>query len=240
MSTALQATFVNNSSRIASTVGSLLLLHLAVGLTAPFIILHSVTGSRGFLVTAASNAFQVRTAIFLLFIGSAMAIAASAAVFPILRQHSSPIALWLFALSVAAFSLQAVDNGRLLAMLSLSQQYADTGRGNSEMFQILAAVVGSARKWAHYTYLFVAVSWITLLFASLSRYRLVPRTLGVLGIVCSLLQMAGVSVRGILGYAPDTRLAMPLAPAYIGLALWLIVKGFDNRETRVEANTMTA
>ena len=217
---------MKSDKSIARIIGTLLLLHLTVGLTVPFIILHPVTGSRGFLLTAADNAVQVRSAVFLLFIGSAMAVAVSAASFPILQRYSSATTLCLFALSIVALALQAVDNGRLLAMLTLSQEYARTGANNSALFDALALVVGSARKWAHYTYLFVAVSWIFLLFSALYRFRLVPRVLALLGMICSLLQIGGVTVRAIFGYPPDTRLATPLAPVYIALALWLIVKGF--------------
>jgi hypothetical protein len=71
------------------------------------------------------------------------------------------------------------------------------------------------------------VSWITLLFSLLYRFRLVPRVLAAVGVVTSLLQIAGVTLRVLLGYPAQTWLAVPLAPAYAGLALWLIVKGFD-------------
>jgi len=68
---------MQTSNSVARALGVFLLLHLVVGLTAPFIILHSITGSRGFLTTAVENAAQVRIAIFLLLLGSAMAIAVS-------------------------------------------------------------------------------------------------------------------------------------------------------------------
>ena len=63
----------------------------------------------------------------------------------------------------------------------------------------------------------------------LFRFRLVPRVLAVLGLIGSLLQISGVTLPALLGYAPETRLAMPLAPAYVALAVWLMVKGFDER-----------
>lgn len=216
---------METSTSVARTLGVLLLLHLVIGLITPFIILHSITGSRGFLATAADNAAQVRIAIFLLMIGSAMAIAVSAAAQPLLRRYSSNLAFWLLSLSIAAFTLQAVDCGRILSMLSLSQHYAASGSPNSELFQSLAIVVGSARKWAHYTYLLVAVTWILLLFTVLFHYHLVPRALAAFGIIASLMQIGGVTIRSMLGYSPETRLAMPLAPVYIALALWLIFKG---------------
>jgi hypothetical protein len=225
---------MRSTIRVARTVGILLLLHLAVGLITPFILLHAPMGPRGFLLDAAENAVQLRMAVFLLTVGSAFAIAVAVAALPFFRRYSSAMAFWLLALAVAGFTLQAVDNGRLLSMLSLSQEYASAGASKSEVFQSLALVVGQARQWAHFTCLLVAVSWIFLLFSLLFRFRLVPRALAVFGMIASLLQIIGVPLRAMLGYSPETRLAMPLAPAYVALALWLLVRGFNERERPVE------
>ena len=216
-------------------VGILLVFHLAVGLIAPFVMLHPIVGPRGFLLAGSDNAVQIRAAVFLLFVGSAIAIATAIAALPVVRRYSYAMALWLVALAVAGFSLQAVDNARLLSMLSLSQEYVRTGAAKPELFQALALVVGAARKWAHYTYLLVAVSWILLLFAVLYRFRLVPRALAAFGLIASILQITGVTLRGMMGYSPETRLAMPLAPAYLALAVWLMVKGFDERHRPLQA-----
>ncbi len=136
------------------------------------------------------------------------------------------MAYWLLALATAGFALQAVDNGALLSILSLSQEYAQAGAAKSELFQSLGLVAGAARKWAHYSYLLVAVSWLFLLYCLLYRFRLVPRALAALGLVGCLLQISGVTLRGIFGYPPMTVLAMPLAPIHVAAALWLLVKGF--------------
>ncbi|CAN5895383.1 hypothetical protein BH20GEM1_BH20GEM1_06790 [soil metagenome] len=62
----------------------------------------------------------------------------------------------------------------------------------------------------------------------MDRSRVVPRALAALGVI-GLLQITGVPLRALMGLAPETRLAMPLAPAYVALAVWLIVKGFEER-----------
>lgn len=211
---------------IGRKVGILLILHLAVGLVAPFAILHAVLDSRGFLVAAADSAVEMRTAVLLAFAGSALAIGIAVATLPFVSRYSGAMAWWLVALAVAGFTLQAVDNGRIMAMLALSQEYARAGSRRPELFQALALVVGAARKWSHFTYLLVAVSWIFLFFAVLYRFRLVPRVLALAGLVTSLMQIAGVSLRVIMGFPPEMRLAVPLGPCYLGLALWLIIKGF--------------
>jgi Domain of unknown function (DUF4386) len=220
---------MRSEKNIGRIVGVLLLLHLAGGLIVPFILLHPLVNPPGFLTGAAGAANQVRAAVLLLFVGSAIAVAIASAAWPVVRRYSSAMACWLLALAAASFSLQAVDNAHILSMLSLSQEYAKAGAANSEAFQALAIVVGSARKWAHYSFLLVVGSWILVFYSLLYRFRLVPRALAGFGAVASVLQITGVSLRGLLGYPPETRLAMPLAPAYVALAVWLIVKGFDER-----------
>ncbi|HET7205694.1 MAG TPA: DUF4386 domain-containing protein [Terriglobales bacterium] len=211
------------------TVGVLLLFHLVLGLMAPFIILNRVVAHREFLTMAAGSPNKLRVAVLLLFVGSAIAIGIASTGWAVFRQYSPAMALWLFALAVASFSLQAVDNSRLLSMLSLSQEYIKAGAAKADLFQALAIVVGSARRWSHYSFLLVIGSWILLLCCLLYRFLLVPRVLAAFGVVGSVLQIGGVTLRGLWGYPPETWLAVPLAPAYAGLALWLIVKGFDER-----------
>ena len=217
--------------RIGRTVGALLLLHLGVGLTLPFVLLDRVRGASGYLENAAASPGQVRAAVFLLFAGSVIPIGVSIMALPVFRRDSAAMALWLFAIAVTGFSLQAVDNGALLSMLSLSEEYARAEVVRAGLFPALDLVVSSARRWAHFTSLLVAGSWILLLCALLYRSRLVPRALAGFGVVGSILQITGVPLLGLLGYAPETRLAMPLAPAYLALAVWLMVKGFEERQS---------
>ena len=229
-------------NRVGQRVGVLLLLQVAMGLTAPFIMLHPLVSPPGFLESAAGVANQTRAAVLLLFVGSALAIAIASAGWCVFSEYSSVMEIWLCALAVATFVLQAVDNAHILSMLSLSQAYAEAGAAKAEVFQALALVVGSARKWSHYSFLLVVGCWIFLLFSLLYRFRLVPRVLAAFGMIGAVLQIAGVSLRGLLGYPPETRLAIPLAPAYVLMAVWLMVKGFDERQRplRVDADGASA
>jgi len=64
----------------------------------------------------------------------------------------------------------------------------------------------------------------------------VPRWVAAFGMIGAVLQITGVSLRGLLGYTPEMRMAMPLAPACVLLALWLMVKGFDVNHRPLQAN----
>jgi uncharacterized protein DUF4386 len=105
------------------------------------------------------------------------------------------VALWLLAASVILFSAQAVDNVHILSMLSLSQQYTQTG-GPDELFQMVAAAVGSTRRWAHYTWLLLIDCWIFSLYTTLYRFALVPRALAALGLITVTLHFIGIPLRG--------------------------------------------
>jgi hypothetical protein len=211
---------------VGRRLGVLLLVHLPVGLLAPYILLLPATMPPGFLANAAGSAPQLRAAVLLMFAGSALALGASIVALPVFRRYSQATAFWLVSLAAVNFSLQAADSGAILSMLSVSQQYADAGAADGALYQAAAAAVGSTRKWAHYTHLLVLGSWLFVLHGVLLRFALVPRLLAAVGLVATASQITGVTMRGILGYPVVGPMAMPLAATYLALALWLTVKGF--------------
>jgi hypothetical protein len=86
---------ITTGKSVGRLVGVLLLFHLMAGLIVPFILLHPLVGAQGFLVSAAEIVNQTRVAVFLLFVGSALAIAVASAGWRVFSD-SSPMALWLF------------------------------------------------------------------------------------------------------------------------------------------------
>jgi hypothetical protein len=215
-------------------IGILLLIQIA-GLIVPFVLLHPLTtGPAGFLANAAGASFQITVAVFLLFANCALTIGIAIAALPVFRQYNEAMALWFVVLSVIMFLLQAVDNVHVLSMLSLSQQYSQAG-GPVELFQTLAAVVGSTRRWAHYTELLVIDCWIFLLYSVLYRFALVPRALAAFGLITVMLHFTGIPLPGFLGYSIVTLIGVPMAFSHIALAIWLMVKGFEERHHRLRA-----
>ena len=218
-------------------IGMLLFLQLA-GLIVPFVLLLPLTtGPRNYLANAVGSSFQIKLAVFLLFANCALTIGITIAAFGVFRQYSEAMALWLLAGSVIMFLLQAVDNVHVLSMLSLSQQYAQA-RGPDDLFQTLAAVVGSTRRWAHFTELLAIDCWIFLLYSVLYRFALVPRALAAFGLLTVMLHFTGIPLRGFLGYSLVTLMGVPMALSHITLAIWLVAKGFDERRRPIPAGSV--
>jgi len=219
---------MKSAKSVGRLIGMLLFVQLA-GLIVPFVLLHPLTrGPRDFLANAAGASLQIKVAVFLLFANCALTIGIAIAAWPVFRQYSEAMALWLLAASVIMFSLQAVDNAHVLSMLSLSQHYAQAG-GPDELFQTLAAVVGSTRRWVHFTELLVIDCWIFLLYGVLYRFAVVPRALAAFGLLTVMLHFTGIPLPAFLGYSIVTLMGVPMALSHIALALWMMAKGFEER-----------
>ena len=230
---------VRNFGRV---IGMLLLVHLVTGLVVPYVLLGPLTGfPAGFLEPAAGMEYPVRVSVLMLLVGGAVTVGIAVAAWPIFRQHSYALGLWLLALAVVNLTLQVVENCQWLSMLSLSQAYAGTGAEDAKLFQSLGIVVRSAWKWAHFSHILVVVSWILVLYSVLYRGGLVPRALAVIGLVASMLHIAGVTLPVFVGYQmplPMALFGMPVGLANLALSLWLMAKGFaePHGELRADAH----
>jgi hypothetical protein len=233
---------MKSAKSIGRIIGILLLVHLVTGLTVPYILMHPLSTSPGFLVSAAGISFQVRLSVMMLFVGGAVTVGIAIAAWPVFRQYGYAMALWLLALAVVNFSLQAVENGHWMSMLSLSQQYAQAGAADAGLFQAMGAVVRSAWKWEHYAHLLVVVCWMFVLYGLLYRSALVPRALAAGGMLAAILQIVGITLPQFLDYhVPSPELfGLPLGITYLALALWLITRGFGERSRPVAAKTHEA
>lgn len=217
---------MRSAKRVGRIIGMLLLVQLA-GLTVPFILLLPLTkGPLEWVANASGISFQIKAAVFLLFANCALTVGISIAAWPVFRKYSEALALMLIAASVVMFSLQAVDNEHLLSMLSLSESYAQNG-GQDELYRALATVVGSTRRWSHYTELLAIDAWIFALYSLLYRFAVVPRSLAVFGLITVMLHFTGITLPLFLGYHSVTLMGATMALSHIALAGWLITKGFE-------------
>ena len=214
------------SAKSTGRIVGLLLLAQFLGLMFGFILLVPITKPE-FLQTTAAIASQIRLAVLFLFAAGAVTIGIAIYAFPFFREHSPRMALWLVALSIIWFSLQAVDNQHILSMMSLSQQYAE-GTVSAEVAQAAATAVRSTRRWAHYTELLVMDVWFFLLYATLFRFAIVPRVLAGFALALVAIHVAAVPLPAFIGYRQLMVLAYSLLLSYALMCGWLLAKGFAN------------
>lgn len=215
-----------NAGRAA---GALIILQALGGYLSNFGLLGPATAPPGFLVNAAPHALRVGMAALVGMVAGALAAAIAITVLPVFRKYSERMAMAFLALAIAALSLAVVENGRVMSLLSLSQAYVASGATDPAAFEGLRGVVAASRNWAHFTHLMVGGSTFFVFYATTFRFALIPRALAGFGMAAVALQVATVSLP-LLGGKVMLPLLAPAGIAHLALALWLLVKGFPDRD----------
>ena len=225
------------AKRIGPTVGILLLLHLITGLMTPYILLQQLSRPLTFAAINSVNGFQIRLAIMMLFVGGALPIVIAIVGMPVFRKHSYAMALWLFGLAIANFALQGGEIAGYMSIFTFSQNYASANAADVGIYELVGAAVRSAWRWIHYTHLLVMVSWMFSLGLMLWKSALAPRIFAVLLLITTVMQITGITLPQFLAYRSPNLMLMgvPLAFAYLGLSVWLMIKGFRNAEEEAKA-----
>ena len=213
-------------------IGILLLLQMASALILPFVLYGALAkGYPSYMDTVAENAAYVRAGLLVSFFGAGLTLALGIFMLPVLRRHSQAAAIFFLVFCVVSCTLDAVQDGAVLSMLSVGVKYASAGGADTPLYQAWGAMASSIRLSAHIVQLFAVGAWMFTFYLSLFRYRLVPRPLATLGIAGVLSQFTGVTLMMFLGNSPITYLAMPLGPIHAIVAIWLIVKGIGYQQT---------
>jgi hypothetical protein len=214
---------------VGRTVGILLLLQLIAALTLPFILAKPITvGSPDFLAAGSAHSFQIRSAVLLSFVGSALTVYLGITAIKVFRIYSKSTALLFVIVCALSCIIDLAHAGTIMSMLSLSSEFVASGTANSEEYKIIGTAVASARRSAHIIQLLAIGAWIFVFYISLFRFKLIPRVLASLGVIGIILQFLGVTVMMFLGNRPIGEMAMPLLPIQIIVGVWLIIKGFNH------------
>ncbi len=216
---------MRSTKSLGRIIGCLLFVQI-VGLILPFVLLLPITGKPpedpGYLAVVG---FQIKLAVFLLFLNCSLTIGISFAAFRMFRQHGERLALLLVALSVVMFVMQAVDNIQIMALLSFGQIFSETGRPD-DLFRLGATVVTSIRRWAHYSEIISIDSWIFLFYVILFRFQVVPRPVAIFGLATVLLHFFGIIVPVWFGVPGVTLMGAAMGLGHLVTAGWLVINGF--------------
>jgi hypothetical protein len=205
------------------------LFQLAAALTLPFILSKAITlGAPAFLTAVAEDSSQIRIAVLLSVIGSALTVSLGIVAYPQFQHYSRSAAQLFLVVCAVSCTLDLVQGGTIMSMLALSDQFVTSGTKDSVAYNIIGAAIASIRRSAHVTQLFAIAGWMFVFYITLLRYKLIPRTLALLGIIGVSLQFTGVTLMMFLGFPSIGQMAMPLLPIHLTVAVWLIVKGFNN------------
>jgi hypothetical protein len=220
---------MNSATTVGRVMGILLLMQGVIGAIVNFVLLGpAITGPPGFLTNAAANSARLSAAGLLMIVAGAISVAIATTAWPIFKRHSERLALAYFGLGVAGVALAAVESATIMSMLTLSQEYVKSGETDARSFEIVGTVVRYARYWVHYPHLLIGSGTLFLLYTMLFRFALVPRILAGVAMAAVLLQATGLALP-FFGNRVNFYLLAPMGVCHLIIAVWLVVKGLDDR-----------
>lgn len=163
--------------------------------------------------------------------------------YPVLRTHSRAAALGSVAARVVEGVFVLIGTLSLLALLTVSQQSLAAGSTAEPSFQPVGDALVALRDWAHGFILPLSLAIGALLYYFvLFSSRLLPRWLTGWGLVGAALLVVSTVLAGLaqdFGLATvNTVLNIPIGLQEMVMAVWLILKGFD--QPRSAANSSSS
>ncbi|MCZ8518452.1 MULTISPECIES: DUF4386 domain-containing protein [Paenibacillus] len=222
---------MNSNQRAAKLVGVLFII-AAVTAVMGLLLYNPILQGPDYLTQGSEHAGQVILGALMELILVVSAVGTAATMFPILRKHNETIALWHVCFRFLEAVVITVGVISVLALLTLSREFTAAGAPDAASYLTSGAVLKAVHDWTFLLGPNFMLGINTMMYSYiLYKSRLVPRFIPILGMTgavlvfsCSLLVMFGaieqLSVWGAV-------LALPVAANEMILAVWLIVRGFN-------------
>lgn len=152
--------------------------------------------------------------------------------FPYLSKFNVPLAVGYVSFRLFEALLFAAQEINTLTQISVSRLYLESGGGDASFYQALGETLRGWNSWEFSIYLFVFTLGGMMFYSVLYQSRLVPRWVSGWGFLAAVLLFIGTILNifevniGTPGMF-ELIFAMPIAVNEMVLAVWLIVKGFN-------------
>lgn len=216
---------ISSDKKTARIVGVLYIIGTIAGILS-LVLAGSILNSPDYLSAISANENKIIIgALFILTMAFALAMV-PVVLYPILKKYNQPLALGyvVFRSALETFASLALVISWLI-LIVLSQEYVNAGVPDSTYFHTLGTLILGAIDWIG------MISTITFSLGAIMLYyifyksKLVPRWISVWGLVGIALVLV-VGLLGMFGISLQILWA-PLALQEMVMAIWLIVKGFN-------------
>ncbi len=225
----------STSRKTAVLVGVLFIIGTVAGILSGVFSL-PVLGEPDYLANIAANATPlIISAIFVLIMGFSL-VMVPVLLFPIFRKYNEVLALGavIFRGVLEAVTYMGMTICWLL-LISLSQAYAQASAADASYFQALGALVLETSDWIGLILAIVFSLGALMIYYLFYRSSLIPRWLSGWGLIGAILYLAAPLLTMFDPQHPPLSLdsgvgvlMAPLALQEMVMAVWLIVKGFNN------------
>ncbi|MDQ1002622.1 hypothetical protein QFZ28_003022 [Neobacillus niacini] len=221
-----------NSNRKAAKIVGVLFILAAVTAVIGLNLYDPILNGPNYLIKGSEHSNQVILGAVMELILVVSAIGTATTMFPLLRQYNETIALWHVCFRFLEAIIITVGVISVLSLLTLSQEFVAAGAPDSSSFHSSGIILKAIHDWTFMLGPLFMLGINTVMYSYIFyKTKLVPRFISILGMtgatcvfICSLFVMFGVFPQISFWGAV---LAVPVAANEMILAVWLLVKGFN-------------
>jgi Domain of unknown function (DUF4386) len=227
---------MSSNKKAAKIVGVLFIL-AAVSAVIGLNLYDPILNGPDYLIKGSEHANQVIFGALMELILVVSAVGTATTMFPLLRMYNETIALWHVCFRFLEAIIITIGLISVLSLLTLSQEFVAAGTPDYPSFHSSGIILKAIHDWTFMLGPLFMLGINTIMYSYIFyKTKLVPRFISILGMtgatcvfVCALFVMFGVfpqiSFWGAI-------LAVPVAANEMILAVWLLIKGFD--ETAID------
>ncbi len=221
---------MNTNRKTAISVGVLFIIATVLGVLGNSLS-KSVLAAPDYLIKISANETQVIIGGHLVLLSAFACAGIAIGLYPVLKKHHEALALGSVGLRVMEGMLYIVGVVGLLSILTLSQEYVKAGASNASLFQASGTSLLAVRDWAGKLSIIAFTLGALMYYYVFYQSKLIPRWLSGWGFLGAALSLAAVllAISGQIIYFSTVfiLLQVPIGVQEMVLAVWLIVKGFN-------------
>jgi Domain of unknown function (DUF4386) len=223
---------MNTYRKTAISVAVLFLIALFFNIIASSIY-KPILDAPDYLASVYPHRIPVKIGVLLDFVCAPAMILIPIVLFPLFKMFDERMALGYVVFRLLEGILHIFLAINSLSLISLSQDYINSGAPDVSYYQILGNSIHARIEWATLLYIFVYTLGAVLFYCLLLKSGLIPRWLSGWGLFAAVLLSTGALLRmfGILGTMPLMKamafFAPPIGLQELVMSIWLIVKGFN-------------
>ncbi|MFB3164565.1 DUF4386 domain-containing protein [Neobacillus sp. 179-J 1A1 HS] len=221
-----------NSNRKAAKIVGVLFILAAVTAVIGLNLYDPILNGPDYLLKGSEHANQVILGALMELMLVVSAVGTATTMYPLLRKYNETIALWHVCFRFLEAVIITVGVISVLSLLTLSREFVAAGAPDPSSFHSSGIILKAIHDWTFMLGPLFMLGINTVMYSYIFyKTKLVPRFISILGMtgatcvfVCSLFVMFGVFPQISFWGAV---LAVPVAANEMILAVWLIVKGFN-------------
>lgn len=219
---------MNTTRRTAIIVGILFIVGY-IGIFAGGAVYGPILNAPDYLSLVYPNRTQLIIGMLIELANDVAVIGIAVLLFPLLKKHGEGIALGYVGIRIIEAMILVVSKIDLLSLIPLSEDYLSAG-APAATYEALGLLTLGQRFWASKLQVPFFIVGALILYVMLFRSRLVPRFISAFGLFAAV-SLAAANLIGApdptQSFHPAMLLFLPIFVSELLLAVWLIVKGFN-------------